>query len=54
MNLNDQLTGDVIIDDLEGVEAATAVAGKNAAHHLGQLARRSAAPKSSSPASSTA
>jgi flagellar motor switch protein FliN/FliY len=44
MNLNDQLSGhingDVIIDDLEGVEAATAVAGKNAARQLPQMMRR--------------
>jgi flagellar motor switch protein FliN/FliY len=40
MNLNDQLSGDVIIDDLEGVEAVTAVAGKNAARQLPQMMRR--------------
>nr|WP_159696134.1 FliM/FliN family flagellar motor switch protein [Massilia sp. 9I] len=44
MNLNDQLNGqlgdDVIIDDLEGVDAATAVAGKNAARQLPQMMRR--------------
>lgn len=44
MNLNDQL-GDVIIDDLDGVEAgvatsATAVAGKNAARQLPAMMRR--------------
>ncbi|MEX5748165.1 FliM/FliN family flagellar motor switch protein [Massilia sp. X63] len=44
MNLNDQLSGqiagDVIIDDLDGVEAATAIAGKNAARQLPQMMRR--------------
>ena len=40
MNLNEQLSGDVIIDDFDGVEAATAVAGKNAARQLPQMMRR--------------
>ena len=40
MNLNDQLAGDVIIDDLDGLETATAVAGKNAARQLTQMMRR--------------
>ena len=40
MNLNEQLAGDVIIDDLDGVEAATAVAGKNAGRQLPQMMRR--------------
>ncbi|UVW29726.1 FliM/FliN family flagellar motor switch protein [Massilia sp. H6] len=41
MNLNEQLTGnDLIIDDLDGVEAGTAVAGKNAARQLPQMMRR--------------
>jgi flagellar motor switch protein FliN/FliY len=40
MNINDQLDSDVIIDDLEGVEAATAIAGKNAAQKLPQMMRR--------------
>ncbi|QOY95588.1 FliM/FliN family flagellar motor switch protein [Massilia sp. UMI-21] len=38
--LSDQMSGDVIIDDLEGVEAATAIAGKNAARQLPQMMRR--------------
>ncbi|WP_091871711.1 FliM/FliN family flagellar motor switch protein [Massilia yuzhufengensis] len=41
MNINEQLNGaDLIIDDLDGVEAATAVAGKNAARQLPQMMRR--------------
>ncbi|MEH6438140.1 FliM/FliN family flagellar motor switch protein [Massilia sp. DD77] len=41
MNLNEQLTGaDLIIDDLDGVEAATAAAGKKAGRQLPQMMRR--------------
>ena len=41
MNLNEQLAGaDVIIDDLDGVEAATATAGRKAAGKLPQMMRR--------------
>jgi flagellar motor switch protein FliN/FliY len=39
MNLNEQL-GDVIIDDLDGVEAAAASAGENAARQLPAMMRR--------------
>ena len=41
MNLNEQLAGaDLIIDDLDGVEAATATAGKKAGRQLPQMMRR--------------
>lgn len=40
MNLNEQLAGDVIIDDLDGVEQAAATAGRNAARQLPQMMRR--------------
>lgn len=41
MNLNEQLTGaDVIIDDLDGVEQASATAGKKAGRQLPQMMRR--------------
>ncbi|WP_206077503.1 FliM/FliN family flagellar motor switch protein [Massilia sp. HP4] len=40
MNLNEQLAGDVIIDDLDGVEQATATAGRNASRQLPQMMRR--------------
>jgi len=39
MNLNEQL-GDVIIDDLDGLDAAVASAGKNAARQLPAMMRR--------------
>jgi len=40
MNLNEQLDGDVIIDDLDGVEQATATAGRAASRQLPQMMRR--------------
>lgn len=40
MNLNEQLAGDVIIDDLDGVEPAPATAGRQAARQLPQMMRR--------------
>lgn len=40
MNLNEQLAGDVIIDDLDGAEGAAATAGRNAGRQLPQMMRR--------------
>ena len=41
MNLNEQLAGaDLIIDDIDGVEAATNAAGKKAGRQLPQMMRR--------------
>lgn len=40
MNLNEQLAGDVIIDDLDGVEPAAPAAERQAARQLPQMMRR--------------
>ena len=40
MNLNEQLGGDVIIDDLDGEDALQAAAGRSSARQLPQMMRR--------------
>ena len=40
MNLNEQLAGDVIIDDLDGADGATSTAGRAAGRQLPQMMRR--------------
>ena len=40
MNLNDQLSGDVIIDDLDSEDALQAAAGQSSARQLPQMMRR--------------
>lgn len=40
MNLNEQLAGDVIIDDLDGVEQAPAATGRASVRGLPQMMRR--------------
>lgn len=40
MNLNEQLGGDVIIDDLDGEGALQAAAGRSSARQLPQMMRR--------------
>ena len=40
MNLNEQLAGDVIIDDLDGADEAPATAGRTGARQLPQMMRR--------------
>jgi flagellar motor switch protein FliN/FliY len=40
MNLNEQLAGDVIIDDLDAAEQATSTAGRTGARQLPQMMRR--------------
>jgi len=40
MNLNEQLGGDVIIDDLDGEDALQAATGRSSARQLPQMMRR--------------
>jgi len=40
MNLNEQLAGDVIIDDLDGADGAPATAGRTGGRQLPQMMRR--------------